>query len=264
MLASKKRITMKLKRPNPLFEKWLNEWKIEAKSKKSHTQYAFSNALKSLKKYPLPLESGKDCKILNGFGDKLCMMLDKKLEQHRKTHNLEKTINYQFDIDNINKKNQVSIKKVSQTVVRNDSSLNYSPKFGSEPFAILISLLEESNKNTNGLTKSDLIKECEVYCTDQIKCTTSMKDLLQKELVKKQGKPIKYMLTESGKNLAENLFKQYESEINNLNNLPRKENALIKQNENYNNFETYIFAPNTFDVLLLVDNKETSGYYYCY
>jgi hypothetical protein len=36
--------------------------------------------LNSLRKYPLPLYSGKECIILEGFGDKICQTIDKKLE----------------------------------------------------------------------------------------------------------------------------------------------------------------------------------------
>jgi hypothetical protein len=33
-----------------------------------------------LRKYPLPLKTGKECIILEGFGDKICKMLDEKLK----------------------------------------------------------------------------------------------------------------------------------------------------------------------------------------
>jgi len=42
----------------------------------------YTQALSSLKKYPLKLDRGKDCKILMHFGDKICGMLDKRLEEH--------------------------------------------------------------------------------------------------------------------------------------------------------------------------------------
>ena len=35
-----------------------------------------------MKKYPLPLARGKDCKILMHIGDKICSMLDKRLDEH--------------------------------------------------------------------------------------------------------------------------------------------------------------------------------------
>ncbi|XP_034936727.1 crossover junction endonuclease MUS81 [Chelonus insularis] len=75
-------IKVKRKRPNELFETWLEEWRKKAKLEKSYLEKPFSKALSSLKKYPLPLESGRDCRVLQNFGAKLCTMLDKKLEQY--------------------------------------------------------------------------------------------------------------------------------------------------------------------------------------
>ncbi|XP_017890439.1 crossover junction endonuclease MUS81 [Ceratina calcarata] len=78
-----KRIKLKVKKPNPLFELWLEEWREEAASKNSDLQKQFSKALTSLRKYPLPLKSGRDCIILQHFGTKLCLMLDRKLEEYK-------------------------------------------------------------------------------------------------------------------------------------------------------------------------------------
>lgn len=79
----RKRVTVKLKHPNPLFEKWLTEWKLEAQAKESQQQYTFNMALKSLQRFPLPLERGRDCKVLKGFGDRICMLLDRKLAEYK-------------------------------------------------------------------------------------------------------------------------------------------------------------------------------------
>ncbi|GAB1302049.1 Crossover junction endonuclease MUS81 [Apodemus speciosus] len=68
--------------PNPLFVRWLTEWRDEAASRGRHTRFVFQKALRSLQRYPLPLRSGKEAKILQHFGDRLCRMLDEKLEQH--------------------------------------------------------------------------------------------------------------------------------------------------------------------------------------
>lgn len=70
-------------RPNRLFEDWLEEWRKEAVLRNSELRHHFAKALDSLRRYPLPLESGKECIILQHFGTKLCAMLDKKLEEHR-------------------------------------------------------------------------------------------------------------------------------------------------------------------------------------
>ncbi|XP_071455291.1 crossover junction endonuclease MUS81 isoform X2 [Hetaerina americana] len=83
-----KRISVRPKNsPNPLFRKWLTEWKNEAKEKGSDMKYVYSKALVSLNKYPLLLKSGRECGILQHFGVKLCSMLDKKLAEHFHSHN---------------------------------------------------------------------------------------------------------------------------------------------------------------------------------
>lgn len=79
-----RRVTKKDPDPNPLFTKWLQEWKEAAVVSNSKLQHVYGRALKSLKKYPLVLKTGKEAKILEYFGDKLCNMLDKKLEEHRR------------------------------------------------------------------------------------------------------------------------------------------------------------------------------------
>ncbi|XP_036785358.2 crossover junction endonuclease MUS81 isoform X5 [Manis pentadactyla] len=69
--------------PNPLFVRWLSEWRDEAASRGRRTQFLFQKALRSLRRYPLPLRSGKEAKILRHFGDGLCRMLDERLQQHQ-------------------------------------------------------------------------------------------------------------------------------------------------------------------------------------
>ena len=88
-----KRIKLKPKNPNPLFELWLQEWRKEAASRNSNLQYHFSKALAALKKYPLPLKSGKDCIILQHFGTKLCSMLDRKLKEYKAQNNDSISVN---------------------------------------------------------------------------------------------------------------------------------------------------------------------------
>ena len=68
--------------PNPLFVFWLTEWMNEAKEKGLKSGYTYQKALNTLKKYPAILQSGKECKFLENFGDKICQMLDKKLTEY--------------------------------------------------------------------------------------------------------------------------------------------------------------------------------------
>ncbi|XP_078197554.1 structure-specific endonuclease subunit MUS81 isoform X14 [Callithrix jacchus] len=68
--------------PNPLFVRWLTEWRDEATRSGRRTRFVFQKALRSLRRYPLPLRSGKEAKILQHFGDGLCRMLDERLQRH--------------------------------------------------------------------------------------------------------------------------------------------------------------------------------------
>ncbi|CAH8564905.1 unnamed protein product [Heterobilharzia americana] len=68
--------------PNLLFQNWIKEAMENAFAKDAKSYYAYRKALSSLKKYPLLLQSGKECKILEGFGSKLCDLLDEKLMRY--------------------------------------------------------------------------------------------------------------------------------------------------------------------------------------
>ncbi|KAG9346446.1 hypothetical protein JZ751_006757 [Albula glossodonta] len=70
--------------PNPLFLQWLTELRDQAKERGLKTQHVYQKAINSLKKYPLPLQSGREAKILQNFGDGICKILDQKLERHYK------------------------------------------------------------------------------------------------------------------------------------------------------------------------------------
>ncbi|KAF4517806.1 hypothetical protein B566_EDAN003011 [Ephemera danica] len=70
--------------PNPLFDQWLKEWREQAKTKDNkYLVHSLTKALESLKQYPVPLQSGRECGILKHFGKKMCLMLDKKLEEYK-------------------------------------------------------------------------------------------------------------------------------------------------------------------------------------
>lgn len=98
-----KRIKVVPDRPNRLFEIWLEEWRKDAAHQNPDLRNHFTKALDSLKRYPLPLESGRDCIILQHFGTKLCSMLDKKLEEYRRQKSDKITDIYVSEIDSSEK-----------------------------------------------------------------------------------------------------------------------------------------------------------------
>ncbi|XP_052864298.1 crossover junction endonuclease MUS81 [Anopheles cruzii] len=77
-----RRISARIKRPNPLFEAWLEEMIAKAEQKNSMGKIALQKALVSLRRYPLPLASGRDCIVLVDFGKTICENLDRRLKSY--------------------------------------------------------------------------------------------------------------------------------------------------------------------------------------
>lgn len=80
-----KRISIRIRDPNPLFRTWLSEWANQADNNdQGYLGTSLRRALRSLEKYPLPIKTGRDCMILDGFGVNFCDMIDKKLAKYQK------------------------------------------------------------------------------------------------------------------------------------------------------------------------------------
>ncbi|KAF8565770.1 hypothetical protein P879_07093 [Paragonimus westermani] len=74
--------TKRLVHHNVLFERWITKAMEEAFTKELKSYHTYKKALFSLRKYPLMLSSGKECRILEGFGPKLCDFLDDMLSKY--------------------------------------------------------------------------------------------------------------------------------------------------------------------------------------
>ncbi|KAL7063150.1 hypothetical protein AAHC03_0986 [Spirometra sp. Aus1] len=72
-VRAKKRPT----RANSLIQFWLEGLAAEARKK----SLKVASALKSLRKYPLKITSGKECELLSGFGPALCDLIDSRMKQ---------------------------------------------------------------------------------------------------------------------------------------------------------------------------------------
>ncbi|KAJ9591198.1 hypothetical protein L9F63_002269 [Diploptera punctata] len=231
----KKRIRISVKprkSPNPLFEKWLEEWKKEAESKGSDLQYCFGKALKSLQKYPLPLKTGRDCGILGYFGNRLCVMLDRKLAEYKKEHpegldaecdDIADDNPQQSSTKNIANKAKPRSKKL-KSPSKDDSNKKgtrkrtkeYVPAWRSGPYALLLALLDAEQKPgyQGHLTKAELQTMAQPLCDTSFKrpdpgthytAWNSMSGLVRRGLVLKHGCPAKFSLSDTGSELAKKL-----------------------------------------------------------
>ncbi|CAB0032172.1 unnamed protein product [Trichogramma brassicae] len=226
---------------NPLFEQWLKEWQDEAKARDLQMQFCFGKALDSLRRYPLVLETGRDCIILKHFGHKLCDMLDKKLSQHKLLNNLPSSSN-----DGSKKPRKRERKKTES----GDAQKNDSP-----------SLPEGTCSSPNKISSNS---SKEVINDDSLPA-------------KKRKDPIEF--AEIDKNI-ENISGVSSSNVSESNNKAKpkadepiqmhtKEIAISNDKNKKTtkkteipaeiNTEVFYLLPNNFDIILLVDTQETSG-----
>ncbi|CAJ0940403.1 unnamed protein product [Ranitomeya imitator] len=88
-----------------------------------------AEAISSLKKYPLPLQNGKEAKILQNFGDGICKMLDQRLEKHYAEHGPNASIH---SLSNNCEKNRTQ-KKASAPLPTPYADLPIDPQEGPSP-----------------------------------------------------------------------------------------------------------------------------------
>ncbi|XP_049993751.1 crossover junction endonuclease MUS81 isoform X2 [Alexandromys fortis] len=202
--------------PNPLFVRWLTEWRDEAASRGRHTRFVFQKALRSLRRYPLPLRSGKEAKILQHFGDRLCRMLDERLKQH-----LASGGDHAPSLPP-GEKNQASEEPPAQgqdspapvpTQPQAGSAGGYWPAQNSGARAILLQLYKE-HLNPDGhsfLTKEELLQKCAQKAPRVVpgssKPWPALRGLLHRNLVLRTHRPSRYALTPEGLELAQRLAK---------------------------------------------------------
>lgn len=218
--------------PNPLFLKWLTEWRDSAAEKGLKTQFVYQKAISSLKKYPLPLQSGKEAKILQNFGDGICKMLDQRLEKHYAEHGSSAPIHsLPSNQDKTRSKQRASSPLPTLPVPEADlppggpsptkktdgkKQREYVPQKRSGGYAVLLTLYKESkNPNSKGyMTKTELQREAQPRCDKSFTLTdpsnkytawSSVSTLIQKELVIKTHSPARYSLTDKGLQLAQRL-----------------------------------------------------------
>ncbi|KAF6104963.1 MUS81 structure-specific endonuclease subunit [Phyllostomus discolor] len=206
--------------PNPLFVRWLTEWRDEAASRGRRTQFVFQKALRSLRRYPLPLRSGKEAKILRHFGDGICRMLDQRLQQHRSSGgdhapgslaaNSPAPEGPPAEVQDSSVPAEKGKGKVpAQPKVGGSGS--YWPARHSGARAVLL-LLYREHLNPSGhsfLTKEELLQKCAQEAPGvaprSARPWPALRSLLHRNLVLRTHQPARYSLTPEGLELAQRL-----------------------------------------------------------
>ncbi|XP_063172772.1 crossover junction endonuclease MUS81 [Candoia aspera] len=227
--------------PNPLFTRWLQEWRDQAAERgRLKSQRAYERALSSLQKYPLPLCSGHEARILLYFGEKICRQLDEQLERHRSAQDGTALAGLpaptsswrgredgknptcsdspelqpaQSAVEPVQRQEKCSKKKM----IVQHCARGYVPARRSPAYAVLFALYRNAmNPDSRGyLTKPELQKTAQPLCDKSFflanpgsKSTawSAVSTLMRKELVLKTNIPARYSLTEAGLTLARELL----------------------------------------------------------
>ncbi|XP_037760850.1 crossover junction endonuclease MUS81 isoform X3 [Chelonia mydas] len=221
--------------PNPLFVQWLTEWRDEAAEKGKKTQFVYQRALGSLRRYPLPLDSGREAAILQHFGDGICRRLDERLERHRAEQGADAPLEAmgraspsmggQESDPPGTEHRSLSNPSASQTLLgdleppptrKARPPRQYVPAPHSGAYAVLLALYKDSMspRSRGFLTKPELQRAAQPLCDksftlgdpgNRYTAWASVGTLIRKELVLKTNVPARYSLTPQGLVLAQRL-----------------------------------------------------------
>ncbi|XP_038620419.1 crossover junction endonuclease MUS81 isoform X2 [Tachyglossus aculeatus] len=208
--------------PNPLFVRWLTEWRDEAASRGRRTQFVYHKALRSLRKYPLPLRSGKEAKILQHFGDGICRQLDARLQRHRATgeedggpgppegEKSDRGAPAPSAPGPGGGPQPPSLPGPAQRTARSAGS--YRPPRRSGPYVLLLLMYQEQRgpSGRSVLSREELQQRCErefpgVAPSRSTGPWPALRSLLRRNLVLRTHRPDRYSLTAEGLELAQKL-----------------------------------------------------------
>lgn len=201
--------------PNAQLLSWVKEWLDVARDRNSKGITTYKNAYESLKACPLTFQHPSELQQLRGFGPKICEKLEEKLRKHCEENGLEMPEHPQA------KKARDAAAAAENGEPSGESSKPkrkarqpkaYVPAYRSGAFALIVGLSGIAHDST-GMTKAELIEAAQPHCdssfsapSDPTKFYTawsSMKTLLQKELVYEHGRPLRrYALTDEGWEVA--------------------------------------------------------------
>uniref|UniRef100_A0A8C3SB09 Crossover junction endonuclease MUS81 n=1 Tax=Chelydra serpentina TaxID=8475 RepID=A0A8C3SB09_CHESE len=192
--------------PNPLFVQWLTEWRDEAAEKGKRTQFVYQKALCSLRRYPLPLRSGREAAILQHFGDGICRRLDERLERHRAEQGADAPLEAMGGASP-SMGGQESDPPSTEHCSAKDPSASQTLLGDLEP-------PPPSPHSRGFLTKSELQRAAQPLCDksftlgdpgNRYTAWASVGTLIRKELVLKTNVPARYSLTPQGLALTQRL-----------------------------------------------------------
>ncbi|CAO3672103.1 unnamed protein product [Rhizopus stolonifer] len=169
-------------------------------------------AYDSLCRCPVTFEHPSQSQQLEGIGKVMAEQLTNKMIEYCAEHGLP-------NISPIGKRKKRA--NIDDNTEEDDSSTKpkrqkkaYVPTFRSGAYAILLCLQDMQAEGRDNLTKEQICNYAQKYCDNSMTLSdpgrsytafNGMKTLIDKGYVYKNGKPVKYMLTETGTEMADKL-----------------------------------------------------------
>ncbi|EGX90467.1 DNA repair protein Mus81, putative [Cordyceps militaris CM01] len=200
---------------NPQLLGWVKEWLDQARERNSKGITTYRRAYDALKACPLPFQHPSELQQLKGFGPKLCERLEEKLKKHCQENGLPMPEHPRLRKKRAQEAEDDAQQEGSKTKKKRAPKA-YVPTLRSGPYALILALATLSEDDSTGITKTQLIEIAQPHCdasfsapSDPTKFYTawsSMKTLLQKEMVYERGRPLRrYALTDEGWEVAKRM-----------------------------------------------------------
>lgn len=200
---------------NPQLLGWVKEWLDLARERNSKGITTYRRAYDALKACPLTFQHPSELQQLKGFGPKLCDRLEENLKKHCQENGLPMPEHPRLKKQRA-REAEGDAAQESDKPKKKRQPKAYVPTLRSGPYALIIALATLSEEDSTGLTKTELIEIAQPHCdasfsapSDPTKFYTawsSMKTLVQKEMVYERGRPLRrYALTDEGWEVAKRI-----------------------------------------------------------
>ncbi|RKP36400.1 hypothetical protein BJ085DRAFT_14155 [Dimargaris cristalligena] len=203
---------------NPLFLEWIDTWIQEARSRQSKLQFVYRKAYDAMLACPECLNSAQEAKRLNGIGDALVTRLQTRLDKHYlelgqtpPSPGAESAQTGTVDA----RPPRPPTSNAEPAPRRRRTAAEYVPRYRSGAFSILIALHLLTVENRFWFAKNDIIRLAQNFCDatfdlsargNQYTAWSTMKTLVDRELVYRFGNAGQYMLSAPGEVLALKMF----------------------------------------------------------
>ncbi|TQV95812.1 DNA repair protein Mus81 [Cordyceps javanica] len=200
---------------NPQLLGWVKEWLDLARERNSKGITTYKRAYDALKACPLTFQHPSELQQLKGFGPKLCERLEDNLKKHCQENGVPMPEHPRLRKQRAQEAEGDAPQDISRPKKKRPPKA-YVPTLRSGPYALIIALATLSEDDSSGLTKTELIEIAQPHCdasftapSDTTKFYTawsSMKTLIQKEMVYERGRPLRrYALTDEGWEVAKRI-----------------------------------------------------------